>query len=280
MGSADAALPLTESVRLAAGGIAMPVLGLGTWKVDDDAAAYDAVRRALELGYRHIDTAAIYRNEVPVGRAIRESGIPREEIFVTTKCWNEDLRAGRVAEACDHSLQLLGLDYLDLYLLHWAVGDLKALWEQALLLRERGRTRAVGVSNYLIEHLEVLASVGPLPQVNQIEWHPHLQSPELVRYCQERQIVLEAWSPLMQGRIGEVAELATIGQAHGKTPAQVALRFGLQMGLVVIPKSVKPHRMTENAGIFDFELSEEQLQTLRRLDRSERIGPDPAHITF
>ncbi len=267
-----------------ANGVRMPWLGLGTWRSADGDEVEAAVRAALEAGYRHVDTAAVYRNETGVGRAIRESGVAREEVFVTTKLWNDAQREGpdAVRRAFDESLGRLGLDELDLYLVHWPVdGRGTDTWRVLEELYEDGRCRAIGVSNFLVHHLEaLLPGCRIVPMVNQVEFHPWLVQPELLAFCREHGIRHEAWSPLMQGRFLEVPELAAIGQAHGRTAAQVLLRWNLQKGSVTIPKSVRPERIRENAAIFDFELTEDEVARIDALDRGERIGPHPDEITF
>jgi methylglyoxal/glyoxal reductase len=266
------------------GGTRMPMLGLGTFRMDDGAEVEQAVRWALEIGYRHIDTAALYANEEGVGRAIRDSGVPREQVFVTTKVWNDDQRRGpeAVRKAFETSRRKLGLEYVDLYLLHWPVtGKSPQAWRVLEDLHSAGLARAIGVSNFLVHHLEnLLATAGTIPMVNQVEHHPRLQQPELLEYCGQKRIRLEAWSPLMKGRVSQIPELREIAEKHGKTPAQVTLRWQLQSGVATIPKSSHRERIEENASIFDFELTEEQMQRIRRLDRGERIGADPDHVNF
>ncbi|MFT3788784.1 MAG: aldo/keto reductase [Tepidisphaeraceae bacterium] len=263
-------------------GVKMPTLGLGTWRSADGAEVEQAVRDALDIGYRHIDTASFYKNEEGIGRALRASKLPREQIFVTTKVWNDAQRAGpgAVEKAFEESRSKLGLDVIDLYLVHWPVqGCFVRTWETMQKLLAAKKVRAIGVSNFLPHHLDQIK--GQLvPAVNQIEWHVRLQSPELVKRCQKDGIVVEAWSPLMQGKIGQVPELLALAKQLGKTPAQVALRWGLQKGLVMIPKSVKRHRLEENAGLYDFKLTAEQVATLDKLDQNARIGPNPDAITF
>lgn len=272
---------IDDTVRLN-NGIRMPWLGIGTWQ----SAAGDEARRsvldAIELGYRHIDTAAVYKNEESVGAAIRESRVPRESLFVTTKVWNEDLRSGRVVQALESSLKKLGVEYVDLYLIHWPVPDkFAAAWRVLEDLYRQGKARAIGVSNFMVGHLDELAkSAAVMPAVNQVEFHPWLQQPELLARCKQSGIALEAWSPLMRGRVGEVPELLEIAEAVGKTPAQVALRWAMQKGAVVIPKSIKRDRIAENANIFDFELSAQDVARIDAVDRSQRLGPDPDNFTF
>lgn len=261
----------------------MPWLGFGVWRSGDDAATERAVRLAIEHGYRSIDTAKIYGNERGVGRAIRECGVPREQLFVTTKVWNDDVRRDRVAAAFDESLRLLGLDYVDLYLVHWPIaGKIAKAWRAMEQVAASGRVRAIGVSNHLAPHLrELLDAAEIVPTVNQIEFHPYLQSRPLVEFCRSKRIQVEAWSPLGQGgSLLQDATLADIAQRHGKTVAQVILRWDLQRGVVTIPKSVTPQRIAENAQVFDFTLSESDMAAIDALERGHRCGPDPANFAF
>lgn len=265
-------------------GVEMPWVGLGTWQSAEGDEVEAAVLAALEAGYRHIDTAAIYRNETGVGRAIRDCGVPREEIFITTKVWNDAQREGPAAvrQAFDDSLARLGIDELDLYLVHWPVKDRwMDTWRVLEELYEEGRCRAIGVSNFLVHHLEeLLAGCRIRPMVDQVEFHPWLVQPELLAFCQEHRIRHEAWSPLMQGRFTEIDALAEIAERQERTPAQVLLRWCLQKGSVTIPKSVRPERIRENASLFDFSLSEGEMATIDALDRGQRIGPHPDEIEF
>lgn len=271
---------LSESITLN-NGVDMPLLGLGTWAVPDGKEGRRIVADALEVGYRHSDTAMIYKNERSVGAAVRDSGLPREQVFITTKCWTDDMRAGRVREAFDASLKQLGMDYVDLYLLHWAVGDYIDCWREMEKLLDTGRTRAVGVSNFMIPHLDkLLAETSVVPAVNQIEKHPLLQSPALREHCQSRGIVVEAWQPIVKGKVAEMPTLVEIGRRHGKTPVQVALRWALQHNVVVIPKTSRRQRMVENADTFDFELSADEMSAIDALDEDRRHGADPHHVPF
>ena len=264
-------------------GVLMPWLGFGVFQVPQDADAAAAVRSAIGLGYRSIDTAAIYRNERGVGQAIRESGVPREQLFITTKVWNDDIRANRVEAAFGQSMKLLGLDYLDLYLVHWPIkGKSVAAWRVMEKLHRAGRSKAIGVSNYMMPHLEELLPAAEIvPAVNQIEFHPYLQSKPLVAHCQQHRIQVEAWSPLQQaGPLLQDRTLAAIAKKHGKTVVQVVLRWDVQGGIIAIPKSVQPHRIAENAGIFDFELTAAEMSAIAALDRHERNGADPFNFNF
>jgi methylglyoxal/glyoxal reductase len=264
-------------------GTRMPWLGLGVWRVSGDAETQQVVQAALDLGYRSIDTAKIYGNERGVGNALRTSGVKREQLFITTKVWNDDIRSGRVEAAFEESLKRLGLDYLDLFLVHWPIaGKIASTWQAMERLLRAGHVRAIGVSNHLQPHLEeLLASAEIVPAINQIEFHPYLQSKRLVTFCQAKGIRVEAWSPLMQG--GDLLRdrtLSGIARKHGRTVAQIILRWDVQSGVVTIPKSVKPHRLAENAGIFDFELSDAEMAAIAALDHDQRVGPDPFHFDF
>ncbi|GMB08041.1 diketogulonate reductase-like aldo/keto reductase [Thermolongibacillus altinsuensis] len=263
-------------------GVKMPWLGLGVWKMEDREEVIRAVKTALEIGYRHIDTAAIYKNEEGVGQAIKESGVPREEIFITTKVWNSDQGYETTLQAFETSLQKLGLDYVDLYLVHWPVkGKYKETYKALEKLYKEGRVRAIGVSNFQIHHLEdLMADCEIKPMVNQVEYHPRLSQKELHAFCKKHGIQLEAWSPLMQGKLLDDPTLIEIGKKYGKSPAQVILRWDLQNEVVTIPKSVKPHRIKENADLFDFELTAEDMEKIDALNKDERIGPDPDNFDF
>ncbi|MFI2670252.1 aldo/keto reductase [Streptomyces albidoflavus] len=263
-------------------GVQMPQLGFGVWQVPDDE-AFTAVGAALDAGYRSIDTAAAYGNEEGTGKAIARSGIPREELFVTTKLWNSDHGYDAALRAFDSSLEKLGLDHVDLYLIHWplpakdtAVDTYKALEK----IYSEGRARAIGVSNFLPEHLErLIDATSIIPAVNQIELHPHLQQRAAREYHAEQGITTEAWSPLGQGKgLLEVPAVVAIARKHNVTPAQVVLRWHVQLGNVAIPKSVTPSRIVENIDVFSFELDEEDMAAIRALNEDRRLGPDPAEF--
>ncbi|WP_432075434.1 aldo/keto reductase [Streptomyces wuyuanensis] len=261
-------------------GVAMPQLGFGVWQVPDDEAA-KAVGTALEAGYRSIDTAAVYENEKGTGKAVAAAGIPREELFVTTKLWNREQGYDSTLRAFDASLSRLGLDYVDLYLIHWPVPSKNAYvdtYKAFETILAEGRARAIGVSNFLPEHLErLLGETSVAPSVNQIELHPQLQQTESRAVHAKHGIATEAWSPLGSGRgLLEVPTIVAVAQKYGKTPAQVVLRWHLQLGNVVIPKSVTPSRIRENIDVFGFELDDDDLAAFAALDEGRRLGPDPA----
>lgn len=263
-------------------GAAVPALGLGVWQATGGQEV-TAVQHALTHGYRYVDTAAIYKNEEGVGRGIRQSGIARDELFVTTKMWLDDIRAGRGEEALATSLDKLQLDYVDLYLLHWPVDGGPEAYRAMERLRERGLTRAIGLSNYMPEHLEHLrAKTDVTPAVNQVELHPYHQAQDVQDYCREAGIVVTAWSPLMQGKFLDEPLFGRLGAPYGKTAAQVLLRWFVQKGINVIPKSVTPERIAENLDVFDFELSAGDIAAVDGLDRGEegRLGPNPRDFDF
>jgi methylglyoxal/glyoxal reductase len=276
-------------------GVRMPWLGLGTagvWtpyhKSSHGAPALgstegvaEAVSAALDLGYRHIDTAPFYGNEEAVGRGVAAHPVDREQVFVTTKVWNDDIAAGPDATrtSIESSLARLGVDAVDLLLLHWPVPGYQEAWRVLEDAYARGQTRAIGVSNFQAPHLEdLLAQATIAPMVNQVEFHPYLVQPDLLRFCTAHHIQHQGWSPLMVGRVDELPEIQRIAAVHGKTPFQVAVRWALQHNSVTIPKSVKPEHIAENADVFSFELTPDEMQAIDRLDRGQRIGPDPEHF--
>jgi diketogulonate reductase-like aldo/keto reductase len=264
-------------------GLEMPLLGLGVWQVNSDAETERAVRIAIDAGYRSIDTAKIYGNERGVGNAIRDCGVPRDQLFITTKVWNDDIRRGSVADAFDQSLERLGLDFIDLYLVHWAIpGKITSTWRAMEKLLPSGRVKVIGVSNHLRPHLdELLPAAEIVPAVNQIEFHPYLQSRALVDHCRSKKIQVEAWSPLMKaGDLLTDPALVKIARAHHKTVAQIVLRWDIQSGIVTIPKSVHRERIVENAGIFDFTLTDAEMKQVNALDKNSRVGADPLHVAF
>jgi 2,5-diketo-D-gluconate reductase A len=257
----------------------IPQLGFGVFQVPAEDTA-ETVERALEVGYRHIDTAAAYGNEAGVGQAIAGSGLDRGDVFVTTKVWNNDHGRDRARRALEGSLDRLGFDFADLYLIHWPVPTQDRYvetWEALCELKASGRARSIGVSNFMVEHLDrIIEATGETPALNQIELHPQLQQEELRRYHREHGILTEAWSPLGQGQALKEAQIQEIASAHDRTAAQVILRWHIQLGNVVIPKSVTPERIEENFRLFDFELSDAEMTVIESLDAGQRIGPDPA----
>lgn len=258
-------------------GAKMPYFGLGTYKIPDGEPVIKAVESALETGYRLIDTAAFYENEEGVGKAIRESGIKREEIFVTTKVWNTDQGYDSTLKAFEKSLKKLGLDYVDLYLVHWPVtGKYLETWRALRKLHENGVVKTIGVSNFHPQHLKrLMDEYGDIPAVNQVELHPYLNQEKLRAYCRDKGIQVQAWSPLAKGRLLNEPVLHQIGEKYGKTPAQVVLRWHLQHGIAIIPKSANPSRIQENADIFNFELTPEEMARIDGLNRNMRTGKNP-----
>lgn len=262
-------------------GVTMPWLGLGVWKTKEGEEVIQSVKSAIAAGYRSIDTAAVYGNEEGVGQAIRESGVSRDELFITTKVWNDDQGYEQTLKAFETSRKKLGLDLIDLYLVHWPGKD-KYLdtWKALIHLQKEGLVRSIGVSNFQIRHLQhIIEETGVIPVVNQVELHPLLSQKELLSYARENHIVLEAWSPLMQGNLDQPT-LVKIAEKYGKTVAQVILRWDIQNGVIVIPKSVKEHRIRENAGIFDFELSAEDMAVIDGLNQNKRFGSNPDEFLF
>lgn len=276
MPSAVELCSLADKVEIAPG-VAINRLGLGTYRANQGPDVEGEVRYGLSIGYRTIDTAALYGNEAGVGRVVRESGLARDEVFITSKLWNTDQGYDSALKAFDASLSRLGFDYVDLYLVHWPIGEkMRDTWRAMEEILASGRTRAIGVCNFLIHHLEDLGTFANVPPaLNQFEHHPRLQQHGLVDYCQDRGIMVQAWAPIMRGRVSLIPELVKIAQTHGKTPAQVSLRWILQRGVITIPKSVHERRIAENANLYDFTLSDAEMAIIDSLDRGERIGPDP-----
>lgn len=267
-------------------GVKMPWLGLGVFQVEEGPELENAVKTAIVHGYRSIDTAAIYGNEEGVGNGIRQgieaAGITREDLFVTSKVWNADLGYDSTIAAYELSLKKLGLEYLDLYLIHWPVkGKYKEAWRALETLYKEGRVKAIGVSNFLEHQLKDLLEEAEItPMVNQMEYHPRLTQKDLQAFCKAHGIQYEAWSPLMQGQLLDNPELQAIAAKYGKSIAQIILRWDLQNGVVTIPKSTKEHRIVENASVFDFELTAEDMGAIDALDQGLRVGPDPDNFDF
>jgi diketogulonate reductase-like aldo/keto reductase len=261
------------------GGVAMPILGLGVWQSQPGAQTRNAVLAALRAGYRLVDTARAYRNEEDVGAAIRESGVPRAEVFVTTKLWNSDHGYDRTLRACDESIARLGVDRLDLYLVHWPVEGLRhETWRAMEKILADGKARAIGVSNYMIRHLdELLARAKTPPAVNQVEFNPFLHQRDLLEHCRKHGIQLEAYGPLVRGHRLDDETLERIARKHGRTPAQVLVRWCIEHEVVTIPKSVHEERIKENADVFGFSLDAEDLAALDALDEGYRTSWDPTN---
>ncbi len=269
------------TVKLA-NGVEMPYLGLGVFLTADGEEVIDAIQYALKAGYRHIDTAAVYNNEAGVGQAIKKSGVARKNLFLTSKVWNDDQGYDSTLKAFEASLERLQTDYLDLYLIHWPVqGKYKETWKALEHLYKEGKIRAIGVSNFLQYHLEDLFQSAEIkPMVNQMEFHPLLVQQSLLNFCRANQVQYEAWSPLMRGQLLDNPVLKKLAAEYGKTLAQVVLRWDLQKGVVTIPKSVHEDRIRSNAGLFDFELSAEDVERISSLDEGKRMGPDPDSFKF
>ncbi|MVS99847.1 aldo/keto reductase [Devosia marina] len=265
-------------------GRSIPQLGLGVWQTPDDVAV-EAVSTALKTGYRHIDTAAVYKNEEGVGKGIVASGIDRGDIFLTTKVWNDDQGFDETLRAMDASLKRLGTDYVDLYLIHWPSafrGKYIETWKALIRLREEGKAKSIGVSNFEGTYIDdLIRETGVTPAINQIQLHPHFQQQAMRDKHAGLGVVTESWSPLGQGNVLADPVIGEIAKRHGKSPAQVIIRWHLDLGLVVIPKSVTPSRIVENFEVFDFTLSEEDKAAIAGLDSADgRIGSDPMSATF
>ncbi|MBU3219409.1 aldo/keto reductase [Clostridium algidicarnis] len=271
---------LTKSFKLN-NGIQMPCLGFGTFEIEKDDAIRASILEALNVGYRHIDTASMYKNEEGIGNAIKESDVLRREIFLTSKVWNGDHGYDSTLKAFEASLKKLKTDYLDLYLIHWPKDLNKETWKALERLYDEKVIRAIGVSNFKVHHLnEIMAKANICPMVNQVEFHPQLQNKEVLDFCLKSNIQLEAWGPLMQGEVFSIDLMKDLAIKYNKTISQITLRWDIQMGVVAIPKSVTPSRIKENTEIFDFEISLEDMEKIASLNKEERIGPDPDEITF
>ncbi|MBN2627939.1 MAG: aldo/keto reductase [Spirochaetales bacterium] len=279
---------LTDSFTLE-NGYSIPCLGYGTWQTPDGQTAVTSVKKALETGYRHIDTAAVYGNEVGVGQGIAASGIPRDEIFVTSKVWNSQRGYSRTLDAFAKTLSDLQLDYLDLYLIHWPANERqfkewdtlnRETWRAMTELYNQGKIRAIGVSNFKPHHLESLMKTEVPPMVNQIEYHPGQLQEKTVRYCREHNILVEAWSPLGTGKMLTNPTLNSIADKYNRSAAQICIRWILQNGLLPLPKSVTPSRIEENARVFDFTLDGEDMKTIGDMEYFGGSGLDPDLVDF
>ncbi len=261
-------------------GVAIPWFGLGVYKSAPGGETRNAVRWAIEAGYRHVDTAAFYANEADVADGIQDAAVDSDSVFVTTKLWNDDHGYERTLAAFDRSRSLLRRDVIDLYLIHWPIkGLFLDSWRAMEKLYAEGKVRAIGVSNFLIQHLEMLLENSEVPPaINQVEWHPFVLQQPLVDYCRERHIQLEAWSPLARGKYFDNPTISGLAQKYGKTPAQIMIRWDLEHGVVTIPKSVHRERILENSRVFDFSLTEEDVGALDALDRDERLGMNPSDL--
>ena len=262
--------------------VGMPYFGLGVFESTEGSETIKAIHWALEAGYRHIDTASMYLNERSVGEAIKTSGIRREDIFVTTKVWNSDQGFQNTLDAFNRSLDKLQMGFVDLYLIHWPVrGKFIKTWEAMEEIYSKKLARAIGVSNFQQHHiLELMTSNHLKPMVNQVEFHPYLSQPELLNFCKNNNIQLQAWSPILKGRVNNFPKLIEIGMKYGKTPVQVTLRWDLQKGVITIPKSVRKERIISNANIFDFSLTDEEIKIIDSLNKNERMGADPDNFNF
>lgn len=263
-------------------GVEMPYFGLGVYLSKDGQEVINAVKWAVEAGYRHIDTASVYKNEEGVGEAVKQCGVARRDLFVVSKVWNSDQGYDSTLKAFDASLERLNMDYLDLYLIHWPVaGKYKETWKAMEKLYADGRVKAIGVSNFLQHHLEdLLGEATVVPMVNQMEFHPFLVQQDLIDFCKKNTIQYEAWSPMMQGKIFDMEEFKQLAEKYGKSIAQIVLRWDLQKGVITIPKSSKKERIIANADIFDFELSGEDVKLLDGMHKGQRFGPDPDNFDF
>ncbi len=265
-------------------GTEIPSIGVGVFRVEEAIIAQEMVETALAIGYRHIDTAMIYGNEEAVGKAIKNSGVPREEIFLTTKLWNADQRSGKVQEALEESLRKLKTEYVDLYLVHWPVAETYVkVWSKMEAIYKSGKAKAIGVSNYQTHHIEdLLKQAEVVPAVNQFESYPYFTQEPLIKYCKEKGIYPEAWGPLGAGQTDVLANpvIVDIAKKHSKNPAQIIIRWDVQRGVIVIPKSVHKERLIENLTVMDFELTDEEMKLIDHLNKNQRLGSNPDSFNF
>lgn len=273
---------MQQKIITLSNGVEIPALGFGTWQIEEYPLAAVSVRAALQAGYRHIDTAAAYGNEEGVGRGIEESGVSRKDIFLTTKLWNTDQGYEATLRAFDKSLRKLQTDYVDLYLIHWPKGELSAeSWKAFEKIYHEGMARAIGVCNFHEHHLELLLPHCEVrPMVNQIELHPLLTQEPLRAFCEKQDIRIEAWSPLMRGKLFDVPLLKKLADKYNRPVSQIVLRWDVQQGIITIPKSAHKKRIEENMQLFDFELSEEDMAQISSLNKGQRIGPNPDNFNF
>jgi methylglyoxal/glyoxal reductase len=271
-----------QSKKTLHNGIEIPYVGLGVYQMKDPIETVQAVKSAIETGYLSVDTAAVYGNEESVGQGVKESGADRKDLFITSKVWNSDQGYDTTLKAFETSLKKLDMDYMDLYLIHWPVeGKYKDTWKALERLYSEGLVKSIGVSNFHQHHLEdLMNSSNEKPVINQIECHPRLSQEKLKAFCQEENIAVEAWSPIAQGRVLDEPALKQIAEKHGKSSAQVILRWHLQNDVVIIPKSVHATRIKENADLFNFELSSDEMSKINDLNQNERFGPDPDNFDF
>lgn len=257
-------------------GIKMPIVGYGTYKITDKIDARQCVIDALETGYRRIDTATLYRNEKEIGLAVKESGIPRQELFIATKLWTDVLSYDQTLQTFEIMCENLQSSYIDLLMIHWPTKANIEVWSAMEKLYSDGFVKAIGVSNFKEHHIEEIMANGHIkPMIDQIEFHPIFQQRDLCDYCQKNNILIEAWSPLMRGKALDLQQLVSIGMKHNKSASQVIIRYDIQSGLAVIPKTTNKERMRENIDVFDFELSNEEMLSIKALDRNERQYRDP-----
>jgi len=267
--------------KILSNGVNIPIIGFGTYRLENTIETTNIVKTALDIGYRHIDTASFYENEEAIGKAINSSSIKREDIFLVTKVWNSDQGYDKTIKAFDSSLKKLSTEYIDLYLIHWPKDLSLDTWKAFESLYQSKKIRAIGVSNFMINQLDnIIENSEIVPMVNQIELHPMLIQNDLLDYCKNRNIQVEAWSPLMQGHINEIEEIKTLAYKYNKTPAQIVLRWNVQLGIVTIPKSSNIDRIKSNFQIFDFKLSDNDMDIINSLNNGSRIGPDPNNFDF